>query len=233
LGFYESVFNYRFQNPSMPYPSEHVEIDDFLKAKHPGILKLGMEDMEHEQILRGVQDFFTVPDFFPIHSYYPLLLATARATGMALRAPETIPDYLNRALRGKTVAVIGTRYGSLQKLFGAFGAKTYGIDINDEAAKVARSRGLAAVTGDVANIHSLFPDREPDFIVSFQFFDPSYWQSRKEQLPHILEGILEHSTESTIHVHCTDGNPTAFPNFDVLSQESVRNLVTTVLKKKI
>ncbi|MDP3741710.1 MAG: methyltransferase domain-containing protein [Candidatus Micrarchaeota archaeon] len=171
--------------------------------------KLAQEDRDHERRLRLSKGFHS-PTAFPAGVFSHLVLETARATGVSRRKSEQVQTYLKRALTGKTICVVGTRYGLLNKVFETFGAKTYGVDIDPDATSVAKSRRVNIATESAEHLSTVFPGKKPNFIVSFQFFDPAYWIGREKELPHVLRGIIQHSTPQTIHLHQTFGQPTKF-----------------------
>ncbi len=161
-----------------------------------------------------------------------LLLETIRATGVRRKAGQDIAAYARSALKDRTIGIIGTRYGLLQKIFEIFGAKTYGMDTDSAAVRVANQRGLTAVAASAEDIDRHFPGRKPDFLVSFYFFAKHYWENREEQLEGIIRALHKHSSKQTIHLHQTIGAPVPLENFTSVSQTGYSSGLVSVFKKK-
>lgn len=170
-----------------------------------------------------------MPEYFG-HLVYEVI----QATGVQRKPGESIEAFARAALKGKTIGVIGSRYGLLQKIFELFGAKTYGVDASQPAARTAQSRGLNVRQTGAENIHEAFAGHEPDFLVSFYFFAPHYWTEngeRKNTLKKIMDAMHMHSTPQTVHVHQTFGEPVPFPGFETLEQKESFMGRLTLLKK--
>ncbi|MFH1199603.1 MAG: hypothetical protein V1708_00890 [Candidatus Micrarchaeota archaeon] len=202
--------------------------EDILKKR------LALKNVSY-RMLKSIPFELTPHSMNPV-GYASLLLAAAKATGVE-RKEENTRAYLNRALRGKNVCVIGSRFGALQKVFELFGANTYGVDTDRAGVDFAKREGLEAAHGSAEEIDRLFSGKRPDFIVSYQFFDPRYWESERPELMKKLEdiqrGISRHSTNKTIQIHDTIGPPTKFHGTTTISTQREENDHVIVILKKM
>jgi SAM-dependent methyltransferase len=127
-------------------------------------------------------------DDFYQNRYYPLLRAGGRAphlrrlTGAGPEAEgerswlrETLYADIAHALRqhdaGARVLDVGCGTGELVSVLGAEGFDAAGVEPSPEAAEVARERGLATFTGDLAAYAASRPDDAFDAIVAINVFE--------------------------------------------------------------
>ena len=191
--------------PRLPASSQAKKVERFL-TRHQPLQKLYAEDhafWKHE-LIKNKGKYFPPNAFRPENSSL-LLHEVAVQTGVKPKPREKVDEWLSRALNGKNVCVLGTRYGLLNKIFELFGAKTYGVDVDENAVKKSLERGLNVKRVEVADLPKAFPNEKPDFIVSLQFLDPLYWNSWQciWNIPKTIKGIVGHTTNETIHVHDT------------------------------
>lgn len=145
---------------------------------------------------------------------------------------EPVEEWLKRVFHGKKVAVIGARFGTLNKILSLFGADAYGVDTHPDAEWTSQERGLDVKLADAKDIGKAYPDRRPDFVVSYHFFDPNYWRSMEPELRQVLEGIRRHSTEKTIHVHICMNELTEFPGFHEIKRRTMEPVGHVAILRK-
>ncbi len=131
----------------------------------------------------------------PPTGYYQLLGAMVHALDPRPRAGESYEARLRRIFAGKRILELGARRGVFVHFLREHGAEAEGIDANDHAASVARKLSVPVRTRRFEDL----TDKKFDLVVSFQFFDPSYWQHRSK--PNVVHKIANALQEEGHSVH--------------------------------
>ncbi|HLD76454.1 MAG TPA: hypothetical protein VI874_05510, partial [Candidatus Norongarragalinales archaeon] len=155
------------------------------------------------------------PTAFSPTAFFSLIWELVHSTGAVPRAGQSGEDFVRKSLTGMSIAVVGTRAGLLQKMLEHYGASTYGLDVDAEAIRIAKSRGLDAECVSAEKINKVFAGRTPNRVVSYYFLAPHYWQEtdKKFEFNRVVRALHEHSSDETVHIHQTVGVPLEMPGF--------------------